>query len=55
VSQTSSLKGDEGDALKRARGGPSGVESRGADRYGGLMTTVALAVWGQGLARVQPP
>ena len=36
-----------------ARGGPSGAESRGAGHHGDLMTAVALAVWWQGLERVQ--
>ena len=36
------------------RGGPSGAESRGTGRYGDLMTAVALAVWWQGMSRLQP-
>ncbi len=36
--------------LLAARGGPSGAESRGKGHHGDLMTAVALAVWGAGLA-----
>ena len=42
--------GELAQELLQARGGPSGAESRGKGHHGDLMTAVALAVWGAGLA-----